>query len=224
MLTPLDNTPQSWPALLNNRAHMDIELDFGDRTYTEIAYHFNFSCYVDEFCPFCTEKSTSKHRCLSFVVKGENESSEQVLDVFSCSLAPPLQNICLSISHHQSTDSEEVENLNGNRFVAGVQSLLVLPQDVYSTASNACINANVSISGECHWIPLSSGEECVDCPPICRGKQRTLLLPLYLIGMVLLIGSYPLVWVNLVAIANNQTPESVQVSAHSIGTCIAIDI
>ncbi|XP_064401407.1 uncharacterized protein LOC135347367 [Halichondria panicea] len=210
MLTPLDNTPQSWPALLNNRAHMDIELDFSDRTYTEIAYHFNFSCYVDEFCPFCTEKSTSKHRCLSFVVKGENESSEQVLDVFSCSLAPPLQNICLSISHHQSTDSEEVENLNGNRFVAGVQSLLVLPQDVYSTASNACINANVSISGECHWIPLSSGEECVDCPPICRGKQRTLLLPLYLIGMVLLIGSYPLVWVNLVAIANNQTPESVQ--------------
>ncbi len=77
---------------------------------------------------------------------------------------------------------------------------------------------------KCHWIPLSSGEECVDCPPICRGKQRTLLLPLYLIGMVLLIGSYPLVWVNLVAIANNQSPESVQVSAHSIGTCIAIDI
>ena len=68
------------------------------------------------------------------------------------------------------------------------------------------------VHGECNWIPLSSGEECVDCPPICRGKQRTLLLPLYLIGMVLLIGSYPLVWVNLVAIANNQSPESVQVS------------
>ncbi len=69
--------------LLNNRAHMDVELDFGDRTYTEIAYHFNFSCYIDEFCPFCTEKSTSKHRCLSFVIEDENESSEQVLDVFS---------------------------------------------------------------------------------------------------------------------------------------------
>ncbi len=196
-------TPNALPVSLSLHSHMEISMQFGDLT-TKSSLDVNIICQANNHCPLCTDNLREDHTCLLLFVNEALALENNDINYFCSFHELNHPNICVSIIHNETTN----EHLLSNQ--AHIESFPVLPIDEYYAASNACINANVSV-GECQWIPFASGEKCEDCSPICRGKQRTLLLSLYLIGMILLIGSYPLVWVTLVAIANNQSPESVQV-------------
>ncbi len=193
--------PTTVPVSMNVQGSMDVKMNFDNLTYSKSSPSLNVICRVDKHCPFCTDNFSKP--CLSLHVN-EEVPSKYHNTTYYCSLQYP--SLCVNMIYNQTVARSNKELSKTSH----IQNFQVLQIDEYYTASNACINANVSV-GECQWIPFASGEKCEDCPPICRAKQRTLLLPLYLIGMILLIGSYPLVWVTLVAIANNQSPESVQV-------------
>ncbi len=88
-----------------------------------------------------------------------------------------------------------------------VQSFTVLPDDIYTKASNSCMNA---LDGQCHWIPFSTitRKKCKDCPPICRGKHQTLSLAQVVIGSSILIFISSFESISLLAMVSNQFPNN----------------
>ncbi len=198
----LTNVPQT----LTLNIHLEAMLNFADDQMVEVDFpgsEIGYKCKVTSNCKVCEDSITP---CVSLVLTNPN-NQDNMMQSFLCSHYSTHDDICVtSIHNSQLSDENHIES------VADIQRLLVLPTDVYFVVSNACINANVSV-GACQWIPFASGEKCEDCPPICRAKQRTLLLPLYLIGMILVLGTYQIVWVSIVAMATNQSSESIQVSS-----------
>ncbi len=182
-----------------------------ERKYS--TYPLNFVCERSTSCPVCGKQANNQlDICLTLVKSKDSSSrlfhrasrsmvSNQFLEIYSCFLED--HNLCLNI--YSNSDPSNILPLD-----VEIQRLMVLPNDVYERASNSCEKA---LNGQCHWIPFSAitGEKCIDCPQICRGKQQTLLFPLFVIGMALLLFSNPLMWVPTIALANNQTPKSLQV-------------
>ncbi len=136
----------------------------------------------------------------------QGQIANQEPEFYSCSVQDSTT-LCLKIYHK----SDLSVTLDPGPIDVEIQQLMVLPNVVYDCASNSCEKA---LNGECHWIPYSAitGEKCIDCPPICRGKQQTLLFPLFVIGMALLILSSPVMWIPTIALTNNQSPPSFQVN------------
>ncbi len=86
-------------------------------------------------------------------------------------------------------------------------SLMVLPANVYASASNSCMNA---LDGQCHWIPFSTitHKKCEDCPPICRGKHQPLSLAQFVIGLSILIHTSSFELVPILAMISDQFPNN----------------
>ena len=201
---------------------LELNLDDGEIIDTRLPIRLLYSCHLNNNCSICEEDITKP--CLSFTVDTNGHTSlsgrkDGVPQLFSCSLNS-LVNFCVTIYQDHTSSTEEMEDLLAD---AEIQRLMVLSDDVYTIASNACMNAS---SGQCHWIPFSTltGKKCLDCPPICRGKQQTLLFPLFLIGIAILTMCFPLVWVPTLAMANNQSPKSIQVSLICTDTILKGDV
>ena len=94
---------------------------------------------------------------------------------------------------------------------ATIQTLVVLPDDIYTKASNSCMTA---LDGQCHWIPFSTvtRKKCKDCPPICRGKHQTLSLAQIVIGLSILILTNLFKWIPLLAMISNQLSNNRRIS------------
>ena len=118
-----------------------------------------------------------------------------------------------SLFHHpQLADQYRLQLAGSNVSESGmvsVQSLQVVEGEVYQMAVNRCESA-----GEhCHWIPNSqvTHRHCSDCQPICRNTQHTLNFPQFLVGLILLITTLPLMYTGLFLLLSDTVNKSLQV-------------
>ena len=96
---------------------------------------------------------------------------------------------------------------------AHIESLQVLPDDLYWTARNICMSANVT-GRQCHWVPnsLLTKKDGEDCQPICRSLHQILTFPQFIIGLALLLLSTTLTFPSIAALMFNQVRGELQVS------------
>ncbi len=196
-------------------SEIDLHFDDGKTISTKSSSRLSLICQQNTSCPLCDEKRLSigitsdDPPCLTLTAADnllpKAGTIEKPLTLF-CTLQQ--QVLCVNIHNSNQYDSTTV---SAHMSEVAIQSLPLLSDDVYDVASNSCMNA---LDGQCHWIPFSTitHKKCVDCPPICRGKHRTLLLPPFIIGIAILLLCTPFTWVPTIALANNQTPKSIQVS------------
>ena len=118
-----------------------------------------------------------------------------------------------SLFHHpQLADQYRLHLAQSNMSESGmvrVQSLQVVEDEVYQMAVNRCESA-----GEhCHWIPnsLVTHKHCSDCQPICRDTYSTLNFPQFIIGLILLISTLPLMYTGLFLLLSDNVSKSLQV-------------
>ena len=92
-----------------------------------------------------------------------------------------------------------------------VQTLKQHANYSHYTAKMNCTNANIT-NHHCRWTPSSifTGEDCEDCPPICRSAEQSLNFVQFALGTALLIISIPIVWVPAASITSNQVPKESQ--------------
>ena len=175
-----------------------------DKLPTKTSSRLHLTCQVNADCSLVCETQRTDQLCLTLIYPNSDNPLLLKPTAYSCSIQH--NTLCINIYHQSKRNLLLQSNAN-------VQRLMVLPAAVYDKASNSCMN---SIDGQCHWIPFSTitHKKCIDCPPICRGKQQTLLFPLFILGMALQVMSNPLIWVPTIALATNQTPKSMQVNMH----------
>ncbi len=217
-----NRTQLSFPKIKNSSlsisfiVYSDIDLHFDDSEtiLTKTSSALSLICQQNISCPLCNKSvgitmTSDSPPCLTLTGADnffpKSGSIENPLTL-SCTLKQQL--LCVNIHN-----SNQYESTKGSAHMSEmeIQSLLVLSDKVRNVASNSCINA---LDGQCHWIPFSTitHKKCVDCPPICRGKHRTLLFTPFVLGMAILVLSNPFMWVPTIALATNQTPKSIQVS------------
>ncbi len=147
--------------------------------------------------------SRDKSKCLTFNIADEHiqntvQDEMKQLEAFNCSIHP--YTICLKRPINLETLNVEA------------QSVQVLTNNQFNTASNVCIEAIIP-HHRCHWIPFTmfTGKKCADCPPICRSTHQTLTLTQFVVGVSLFMMGYSLTWVTVLAISSNVTPKPLQV-------------
>ena len=93
-----------------------------------------------------------------------------------------------------------------------IQQLQIFEESVHTVAKNRCEEARIR-SHHCHWIPHSfiSKHPCVDCPPICRSKDRSLNFVQFYLGALLFAFSLLLTGPAIVAIISSQIRQELQV-------------
>ncbi len=202
------------------RFYSDVELNTGNgNTLSEEFLSIpGLTCQLNKSCPKCRESrrnfnDDSSTICLTFTdidftsLASKVDNTEGLLTLV-CNFQK--QKICITIQQTISFHSK-TQDITLEKSDAVLQSLLVLPDDVYASASNSCMNV---LDGQCQWIPFSTitNSKCIDCPPICRGKHRSLLFAPFLLGMTLLVMSNPFTWVPTIALATDQTPNGLQVN------------
>ncbi len=97
--------------------------------------------------------------------------------------------------------------------MAEINSITVLPEDVYFIARSNCNEANIS-GHQCHWIPSSiiTKKECEDCQPICRSVSQTLTFAQFCLAFWIMIYSNSLQLPPAVALLSNEAPKQLLVS------------
>ncbi len=211
----LPNTHSSLPISFITYSEIDLHFDDGEIFSTKTSNSLSLVCQKSTSCPhICNENRLSvgiisdSPPCLTLTGADnffpKTGSIENPLTL-SCTLQQQL--LCVNIHNSNQYESTTVAHMPEKE----IQSLPVLSDEVNDVASNSCMNA---LDGQCHWIPFSTitHKKCVDCPPICRGKHRTLLFTPFVLGMAILVLSNPFMWVPTIALATNQTPKSIQVS------------
>ena len=208
----------------------NIGLKFGDGQTAEpmvpieVDFPYVYECFEDVTCPVCKAREDFFSQLCLIISRDRNgkvQLHEQQPSInnepmlLSCSLTSE-QKFCVNFYNYQEDKEKEFDGILQNltaKASASIQNLMVLPDNVYDVASTTCMNA---INGQCHWIPFSTltREKCMDCPPICRSKQQTLSFAQFIMGLAILIATNPFVWVPTVAMATNQTPKNLQVSAN----------
>ncbi len=203
--TKLNNTSSDF--ILNIFSSVDLEFSDGKKLEFMMPLGVHYVCKEDTFCSE-NDRPTFSFQYNHFGHSGH--SSTSVLDTknetFSCFQANDTgnkQTFCVNLLQDKNNKMTSAVALAS----ADIQSLLVLPNDIYAKASNSCMNA---LDGQCHWIPFSTitHKKCVDCPPICRGKHQTLSLAQLVLGLAILIFTSPFEWVPLIAMTSNQVPHN----------------
>ena len=93
--------------------------------------------------------------------------------------------------------------------LVSVQSLEVVDDDVYQLAVNRCESA----AEYCNWIPNSrvTHKHCTDCQPICRDTRHTLNFVQFIVGIVLLISTMPLMYTGVFLLLSESLNKQYQV-------------
>ena len=198
------------------RIHTSIKMRYtDDRPPQVVSLHFtSLSCTLEPQCQ-CShtshDKSFEDRHCVNYTITterihGNMPRSSQYL----CSSDGLLPSVCLNLSVTDSTSAATVtvNGVDGDQDFVQIQELQVLSDSVYAVASNSCENADTP-GFQCHWIPFSiiTHTKCNDCPPICRAKELTLNFVQFLIGLSLLMTSFHLTFVPLMAVATNNAPK-----------------
>ena len=203
----------------------------------KFSYNTDFAMEVDISCHIvreneCNQHSSAKHLYYTYDTNGNMESVASIqatsnghpLGLFLCSASfsaeasQPIVCVRLygtdTISHQNKDFTEDIEDVLKT---VHIQTLMKLPKTVYDTAKMNCIHANVT-NRHCHWMPSSniSNKECQDCQPICRSKEQSLNFVQFLIGTIVLMIAFPILWVPVAAMASNQVPLEYQVHQKSL--------
>ena len=189
--------------------HSSIKLHFKDSPIQMLSLPVTtLSCFSDSQCQ-CDEKNTFMlQRCVDYVVSttatNSHEHNMSMLLHYACS-NDILNSVCLNL-YVTDDDALYLNGVNSEK-QAHVQELQVLSDSAYAVASNSCENAVVP-DRHCHWIPFSTvtHSKCNDCPPICRAREQTLNFVQFLVGMTLLIASFHITFVPLMAVSTNYAP------------------
>ena len=119
-----------------------------------------------------------------------------------------------SLFHHPELIEEYKSQLTAfNSSVSddlSTRSLSDVDKDVYHIAVSRCLSA---VGDQCHWIPhsLLTHKHCHDCQPICRSTEHTLTFAQFIIGILLLISTLPLMYTGLFLLLSNSVSLSLQV-------------
>ena len=194
-------------------------MNFTDRVITADTFpSMKLVCDWTESCPTIPDgdRNLAVHLHLAFDGLGNllqvnrDDFTSEPTERLECMSQQTL--LCIYIM----SSNPSIENPQ-NSTSAHIESLQVLPDDLYWTARNICMSANVT-GRQCHWIPnsLLTKTDCEDCQPICRSLHQILTFPQFILGLALLLLSNSLLWVTLVALLFNQLPGELQVrSPHS---------
>ena len=194
------------------RVHSSVKMQYTDDRPPQVVslpYFTSFTCTLEPKCQ-CTHANHynvfEDQLCVNYMITTKNihgtlPRSSQYL----CSSDALLQSVCFNLSVGDGAASSN--DINGGQELAQMQELQVLSDSAYELASNSCDSADAP-GLQCHWIPFSTitHTKCSDCPPICRAKERTLNFVQFLIGLSLLMASFHLTFVPLMAVATNNAP------------------
>ena len=196
------------------------QVTFGDRDidvnsilstkYSSIACEKTQTCQVDEERHLPIRLYLTVDNLGNLLYDSPNDLTLEPTETFEC-VQPFLQQTVLCVNIFSSNHSNEDHQ---NSTSAHIESLQVLPDDLYWTARNICMSANVT-GRQCHWIPnsLLTKRDCEDCQPICRSLHQILTFPQFILGLGLLLLSNSLLWVTLIALLFNQLPGENQVDS-----------
>ena len=201
------HTPTKTEHSIQYHLHSSIKLSFDNGLTVDEKFQIN----VNRHCKKASSKDCDSNVCLLYtsvnlkLVKWQ-ELNKNNYEPYSCSQAPgSVVKVCVILPRTLLMQEPNLTN-------ADIQSVQVLTDTQFQTASNTCISADIQ-NHKCRWIPfmLFTGKKCRDCPPICRGTHQTLTFPQYLIGIALLLIGYSHEWVAVLAISSNLTPKAYQV-------------
>ncbi len=141
--------------------------------------------------------------CLNIPIKANDLQNGLQPRTFLCSGEVKF---CVFLNEHFQNVSN-VKNIKIVPKLAKINSVNVLPKDIYFIARNNCNEANIS-GHQCHWIPSSiiTKKECEDCQPICRSVSQTLAFAQFCIAIALMVLSNSLQFAPIVALLTNQSP------------------
>jgi len=199
-----------------------VQLDFNNHSITmDLSPHIKYQC---QHHPRCINSRSTRNQTL-FLNWRFGQISKKYVDLhlqsMLCFDTRSKVEFCINFDSLYASNIERhdhnlnTSSLSKREVYAHIQKLKLLSEAMFTIASNTCITA---LDGQCRWMPISvfTGEICRDCPPICRGQDRTLLFPLFAIGMALLAIAKPITWAPTIALAVNQAPRSFQVNFNAI--------
>ncbi len=186
-----------------------INLSWFPQKYGAHDLEVNLTCQQVSKCTCITSNPV----CFNFAINNNNDKNlsptlnhNSLLEDYECTFkktAEILITACVTLSRPQITKEEDM---------AVIESIDILPEDVYFIARNNCNEANVS-GHQCHWIPSSiiTKKECEDCQPICRSVSQTFTFAQFLIGNGVLAFASSLQYVPITSLLMNQSPQRLQV-------------
>ncbi len=182
--------------LLNHSLKLDLELSLNCQQNNHcqciishpVCFNFNFAIDKDQ-----NIVPTSNHNGLLEYYKCSSKINEEILITACVTLVTP--------------------RIMKEDDIAEIETISMLPKDVYFIARNNCNEANVS-GHQCHWIPSSiiTKKECEDCQPICRSVSQTFTFAQFLIGNGVLVFASSLQYVPITSLLMNQSPQRLQVA------------